>query len=194
MLYADGEVWARFAQVAHRMYPPIGGSSVMRESVELPPDSADAAEALVRAIDLEGYSEIEFRRDAHNRPLLMEINPRLSASVEIAVQSGVDFPTLLFAWAAEAAPTRVTAYRRGVRMRWLGGDLRWLQAAMKTPGLPDVPPRTDALRAFAQDFVHPTGYDYVDRRDLRPALVAAGAPAIRALRRWATRASERGIT
>ena len=59
----------------------------------------DAAERLIEACDLDGYSEIEFRRDAQGRPRLMEINPRLSASVEIAVRARVDFPMLLYGWA-----------------------------------------------------------------------------------------------
>jgi hypothetical protein len=58
----------------------------------------EQAERLIREIDLEGYSEVEFRRDGNDIPYLMEINPRLSASVEIAVRCGVDFPHLLYQW------------------------------------------------------------------------------------------------
>ena len=36
-IYADGRFWARFAQRADRMYPPLGGSSVLRVSIPLPP-------------------------------------------------------------------------------------------------------------------------------------------------------------
>src|SRR5581483_1332328 len=88
-LYARGEMYAKFAQWAKRTQPPLGGMSVYRQSIALPYDSGAQAERLVREIDLEGYSEVEFRRDRDGKPYLMEINPRLSASVEIAVRAGI---------------------------------------------------------------------------------------------------------
>jgi predicted ATP-grasp superfamily ATP-dependent carboligase len=108
-LYANGEIHARFAQWARRTNPPLGGESVLRQSIAVPDDIGKQAERLVREIDLEGYSEVEFRRDAQGVPYLMEINPRLSASVEIAVRSGVDFPHLLWQWASGSSIDRVAA-------------------------------------------------------------------------------------
>jgi len=178
LFYADGRVWARFVQVAYRMNPPLGGSSVLRESAPPLPDIVDAAERLVRAAGLEGYSEIEFRRDAAGRPVLMEINPRLSASVEIAVRSGVDFPMLIHRWAAGRPLSPVRGYRTGVRVRWLGGDVRWLCAVIQKQGLPDSPPTARAVGTFSRDFLRPAAYDYVDPRDVRP-LVAATRTFIR---------------
>jgi predicted ATP-grasp superfamily ATP-dependent carboligase len=187
LLYARGHMWARFAQVAHRMYPPLGGSSVLRESITLPLDAADAAERLIRAIDLEGYSEIEFRRDRAGKPVLMEINPRLSASVEIAVRAGVNFPSLVYAWAAGDPLKRVPGYRTGLRMRWLGGDLYYLKETYLNQGRPDIVPTGHALRTFFLDFLRPTGFDYVDMGDVRPALTASG----QLLRHFGQRAIQR---
>ncbi len=173
LFYAQGRIWGRFMQVAHRMYPPLGGSSVLRESIPLHADATDAAEKLVRAIELEGYSEIEFRRDQAGRPALMEINPRLSASVEIAVRSGVNFPLLLYSWAAGEPLREIKGYRLGYRMRWLGGDLYYLRDAFLHQGRPDIPPRGRAVGAFLTDFLRPTGYDYLDVRDVAPAFAAS---------------------
>ena len=139
-LYADGQVWARFAQRTTRAVPPLGGSSVARESIPLPADIAGDAERLVRELELAGYSEVEFRRDAAGRAALMEINPRLSASVELAVRAGVPFPRLLYDWAAGERLQACADYRSGVRMRWLGGDVAWLKKVLGTPGQPDSPP------------------------------------------------------
>jgi predicted ATP-grasp superfamily ATP-dependent carboligase len=171
-LYARGRVWAEFAQVAHRMTPVLGGVSVVRESIPMPADLRSAALGLVEAIDLEGYSEVEFRRDASGRPFLMEINARLSGSLEVAVRSGIDFPTLLWRWAAGEDLSPVPGYRTGVRMRFLAGDIDWLWENIKNRGRPDSVPPWKALRTFAGEFLRPQAYDYVDRRDLRPALVA----------------------
>lgn len=178
-LYARGRMWARFAQRADRTFPPLGGSSVLRESIPLPEDVAPAAERLVMELGLDGYSEVEFRRDADGRPALMEINPRLSASVEIAVRCGVPFPRLLHEWASGGSLQEVSGYRAGLRMRWLGGDLSWLKSVLAQRSGPDVPSRARALAAFAADFARPMSYDYVDRRDPRPALTAASGMARR---------------
>jgi predicted ATP-grasp superfamily ATP-dependent carboligase len=190
-VYASGRFWARFAQRADRTFPPLGGNSVMRESISLPPDITPAAERLVAELDLEGYSEVEFRRDECGRAALMEINPRLSASVEIAVRAGVPFPRLLHEWASGQALTETSGYVTGLRMRWLGGDLLRLKSVLSHPNGPDAPSRRRSLATFAADFARPLGYDYVDRSDLRPALLATAGMARRAGRHLSTMLNER---
>ncbi len=172
VIRAAGQIRARFAQVALRAFPPLGGSSVLRESVPLPAVATEMADGLVDAIDLEGYAEVEFRGDRSGFPVLMEVNPRLSASVEVAVRSGVDFPRLLFGWAAGERLAEPSRYREGVRMRWLGGELRYLRTALSEGGRPDVasPPR--AILDFVRDSARPAAYDYLDRQDLAPAAQA----------------------
>jgi predicted ATP-grasp superfamily ATP-dependent carboligase len=170
---ARGRIWARFAQLAIRMHPPLGGTSVTRVSIPLPADITCAAERLVDAADLDGYSEIEFRRDSAGRAVLMEINPRLSASVEIAVRAGVDFPFLLYTWVTDGSLRAAPTYRVGLRMRWLGGDMRWLYATLRNQHRPDVEPIGRALLQFFGDFLRPARYDYLALDDLRPAIVAS---------------------
>jgi predicted ATP-grasp superfamily ATP-dependent carboligase len=172
---ADGRIWAKFAQVAHRTWPPLGGASVVRESIPLPADATEAAERLVEAADLDGYSEVEFRRDSAGRALLMEINPRLSASVEIAVRAGVDFPLLLYRWAAGETLHAVHGYRTALRMRWLGGDIAWMRETLSAQGRPDVMPAARAAGSFVGDFFRAARYDYLAADDLRPAAAASAA-------------------
>ena len=171
-LYADGEVYARFAQWAKRTSPPLGGNSVLRQSITVPPDIGCHAESLVREIDLEGYSEVEFRRDAAGVPYLMEINPRLSASVEVAVRAGVDFPYLLYQWASGAAIERAAGYRIGSWMRHLGGDIDTTIAALRQRGRPGVTPPVRLLLDFALSFLRPMAYDYLNWKDPLPAVKA----------------------
>lgn len=171
-LYARGQVHASFAQWASRTRPPLGGESVLRQSIAIPPDLGPGAEALIREIDLEGYSEVEFRRDGEGKPYLMEINPRLSASVEVAVRAGVDFPLLLYRWAAgEPIPT-VRSYRIGGWMRNLGGDVDSALLALGEQGRPGIPSRARIVMEFATSFFRPAGYDYFWWTDPGPALVA----------------------
>lgn len=167
-LYAHGQVHARFTQWARRTNPPLGGASVLRQSIATPEDIGQQAERLVREIDLEGYSEVEFRRDGAGRPYLMEINPRLSASVDIAVRSGVDFPYLLYQWANGERIDVVADYQTGLWMRDLGGDISSTVAALLQRGRPGVPAPARALLDFCGSFLRPTLYDYLDPRDLLP--------------------------
>lgn len=171
-LYANGQVYARFAQWAKRTNPPMGGVSVLRQSMVIPVDIGEQAERLVREIELEGYSEVEFRRDSAGYPYLMEINPRLSASVEIAVRAGVDFPSLLYQWAAGDRIERVEGYRSGLWMRHLGGDIDATIAALFQRGRPGVPSPGKAIFSFFSSFFIPARYDYLDWRDPRPAWTA----------------------
>ena len=171
-LYADGQMHARFAQLALRTNPPLGGQSVLRQSIAIPPDIGGPAESLVREISLEGYSEVEYRRDDAGVPYLMEINPRLSASVEVAVRAGVDFPTLLYQWASGGPIEKVDGYRTGGWMRHLSGDIWRLIPALRERGRPGGTPPVQTLLDFGLSFLKPMGYDYVDWTDPLPAVRA----------------------
>ena len=171
-LYAGGEVYARFAQWAKRTSPPLGGESVLRQSIPVPSDIGDQAERLIRELNVEGYSEVEFRRDDAGVPYLMEINSRLSASVDVAVRSGVDFPYLLHQWAAGMPIDRVNGYRVGRWMRHLQADVMTTIAALEQRGRPGVDPPRKALAGFALSFLRPMRYDYVDWQDPLPAVKA----------------------
>jgi predicted ATP-grasp superfamily ATP-dependent carboligase len=172
-LHARGSFYGEFAQVAHRMLPILGGESVLRESVPLPEDATTDARRLVSELELDGYAEVEFRRDADGTPVLMEINPRLSASIECAVRSGIDFPGLVRAWATQELPDPGrSSYRTGVRVRWLAADVKWLLDNARQQGAPDTVASRDAVSSFFKDFRKQTSYDYFNAHDLRPALVA----------------------
>ena len=187
LLYAGGEVYARFAQWARRTSAPLGGDSVLRQSIALPPDVGSQAEALVREINLEGYSEVEFRRDAAGVPYLMEINPRLSASVEVAVRAGVDFPHLLYQWASGGPIERVARYRIGGWIRHLGGDIATTIAALRQRGRPGVGSPARTLLDFGLSFLKPMAYDYLTWDDPLPAIRATTDFTRHAVRRLASR-------
>jgi predicted ATP-grasp superfamily ATP-dependent carboligase len=171
-LYANGEIYARYAFWGKRTNPPLGGIYVLRQSIAVPEDTGAQAERLVREIDLEGYCQVEFRRDSAGKPYLMEINPRLNAAIETAVRAGVDFPYMLYQWASGEPIDRVKSYRVGGRMRHLDGDIGTTVAALRQRGRPGVPSPARAILAFCASFLVPTGYDYFDWKDPLPAWTA----------------------
>ena len=164
------EVLAYCGHLAHRTTPVLGGVSVMRESIAVSDEVLDASVRLVKAIGLEGPCEVEFRRNADGQPLLMEINPRLAGTLENAIQSGVDFPLMIWQWASGQSVSRVEDYRIGVRTRWLLGDVRWLYENLGRVGRPDTVPRPRACWRFASEFARTKHYDYFYFGDPGPAV------------------------
>ncbi len=172
LFYAHGEILARFAYWAKRSDPPLGGTDVMGQSIPLPPDTGEQAARLIREIGLEGYALVEFRRDSCGQPYLMEINARLNAGISHAVDAGVDFPYMLYQWAAGEQIDAVKTYRTGKWMRYLSGDIATTAASLAQRGRPGVNPPARAILDFAVSFFIPAHYDYLDWRDPLPALRA----------------------
>lgn len=170
--HADGEMYARFASWDKRTHPPLGGIVVLREAIAMPEDIGKPAENLVREIGLEGFAQVEFRRDDRGKPYLMEINPRLNAGVACAVSAGIDFPYMLYQWANGEKLTPVKEYRLGGQTRYLGGDIMALFTAIQKRGRVEVTPPTQAMREFFRDFFVPMDYDYWDLHDLHPIWTA----------------------
>jgi glutathione synthase/RimK-type ligase-like ATP-grasp enzyme len=169
LFVVDGEILASCAHVAHRTNPALGGVSVMRESIPIQPDIYDSSVSLVKAIGLTGPCEVEFRRDAANQPLLMEVNARLAGTIENAVHSGVDFPQMIWRWATGAPVERCPGYQTGVRTRWLRGELRWLRDNRGRYGRPDTVSQARALWIFGSEFLKTHHYDGIDPHDLGPS-------------------------
>ncbi len=183
LFHTNGEIYARFAYWSKREDPPLGGTSVLAQSIAGPPDIAEQAERLVREIGLQGYSQIEFRRDSAGKPYLMEINSRLTAGLEHAIQAGVDFPYLLYQWASGKQIDTVKSYRTGVWMRYLWGDIAGTIAAVQQQGRPGVTPPARAIFEFCTPFFIPMKYDYVDWRDPIPVWIAIAGRARSGMKR-----------
>lgn len=182
LFYAQGTIHARFAYWSRREDPPLGGTWTLAQSMAYPPVIGEQTERLVREIGLEGYSQIEFRRDSQGTPYLMEINARLTAGLEHPIQAGVDFPYLLYQWASGGPIDTVNSYRTGVWMRYLWGDIATTFAAFQQRGRPGVTSPARALADFCLSCLLPVRYDYVDWRDLLPlwtAIVGRGLGGVR---------------
>lgn len=156
VLLWEGSVRAVFAHRRLREKPPSGGVSVYSESTAADPALVDRVIALLRAHGWSGAAMAEFKVDASTgQAYLMEINGRFWGSLQLAIDSGVDFPRLLLECISSDAPARPAGYRAGVRLRWWWGDVDQLLLRMikrrHTLNLPDsVPGRFQAVREFGR--------------------------------------------
>jgi predicted ATP-grasp superfamily ATP-dependent carboligase len=119
-----GGAVASFVQKELRHFPMRDGLSTMQESVSRP-DLVERAVTLLRAIGWFGLAEVEFMEDPRTgEALLLELNPRFWASIQLAIACGVDFPYLLYQLAMGHKINETHVYTVGRRCRWLvPGDL-----------------------------------------------------------------------
>ena len=130
-LFNHGEPVCYFAHRRIREKPPRGGVSVLSESAPVNETLRASAEKLLHAVHWHGVAMVEFRVSDDGTGYLMEINPRFWGSLQLAIDSGVDFPWLLYRVCTGANPPQVTWRHR--RVRWLLGDLDRLYLVLKAP-------------------------------------------------------------
>ena len=111
LLVWKGELRATFAYRRIREKPPSGGVSVLRESVQADPCLVESSLRLLQELDWSGVAMVEFKiEEATQTPFLMEVNGRLWGSLQLAVDSGVDFPALLVDAALGSEDARPPTY------------------------------------------------------------------------------------
>jgi predicted ATP-grasp superfamily ATP-dependent carboligase len=131
LLIWNGELRAAFCHRRIREKPPSGGVSVLRESIPLIDDLLEASVGLLKDLDWQGVAMLEYKREmTTGTDYLMEINGRLWGSLQLAIDSGVDFPVLLVEAALGRPSPPVTKYRIGIRSRWEWGDVDNLLAVL----------------------------------------------------------------
>jgi predicted ATP-grasp superfamily ATP-dependent carboligase len=124
LLLWDGELVASFAHRRLREKPPAGGVSVYRESIALDQSLLDRSRRLLEKLGWRGVAMIEYKLDARTgTPYIMEINGRFWGSLQLAIDAGVDFPSLLLARAGGERVFGPSRYRVGIRSRWEWGGV-----------------------------------------------------------------------
>jgi hypothetical protein len=119
------------------------------------PDLLDKSLRLLRTFDWQGVAMVEYKREeTSGTPYLMEINGRFWGSLQLAIDAGVDFPSLLVEAALGRARPPVTRYRSGLRLRSWWGDVDSFLARMRhSPERLSLPPNApDRLRVLTEFF------------------------------------------
>ena len=130
-LFNEGKPVQFFAHTRLREKPPQGGVSVLSQAAPIDKKLQALTVRLLKAVNWHGAAMVEFRIAEDGTAYLMEINTRFWGSLQLAIDSGVDFPAQLAAihLGEKVAPTN--EYNTDQRLRWLLGDLDSLYIYMK---------------------------------------------------------------
>jgi predicted ATP-grasp superfamily ATP-dependent carboligase len=172
--YDRGKPIAFFSHRRIREKPPSGGVSVLRESIPVSPEAKGFSERLLGHLNWHGVAMVEFKVDERdNLPKLMEINGRFWGSLQLAIDSGVDFPALLVNAVNEKIIAPVTEYKIGTKTRWFLGDVDSLlmvlfknRQDLKLPS--NHSGRVQYLFEFLKLWDKNMHYEVLSRNDIRP--------------------------
>lgn len=173
-VFKQGKPLAFFCHERLREKPPSGGVSVLCRSAPINQDLKDNAEKLLKAVKWNGAAMVEFKiEDETGIPYLMEVNGRFWGSLQLAVDSGVDFPYLLYLMSQNNDLKMVNAYQVGKKSRWLLGDLDHLYFRIfKKTGNEGLPSDSAAKVRAIYDFLKYNGkdctFDVLRWKDIMP--------------------------
>jgi predicted ATP-grasp superfamily ATP-dependent carboligase len=166
-LYNQGRAVAFFAHERIREKPPEGGISVLSCSVAVQGELERYARALLDAVQWHGVAMVEFRQTPAGEYYLMEVNTRFWGSLQLAIDSGVDFPALLLAACEGQDMPAYVPYREGQQLRWLLGDFDSLYLYCR--GKYSWASKLKRLLQFLNPFGRSMRYEVNRWGDLRPA-------------------------
>ena len=172
----DGQILAMFSHRRIREKPPSGGVSVLRESVPVDAAAGRDAERLLSSLDWEGVAMVEFKYDvAEKEHKFLEVNGRFWGSLQLAIDSGVDFPAILLDCVGSGEPTTNSGYRYGVKTRWLWGDVDALfievfKKDSSLEGAPKFRKRWNAVKNFMRTYGDDIHYEVLWKSDINPWL------------------------
>ncbi len=178
MLMKEGELRARFTHKRLRELQLGGGPSTIRVSTknEL---LETYAENLLRSVGFTGVAMIEFKYDAGTGSgYFLEVNPRFWGSLGLAINSGVDFPYLLYRMAKGEDFTPVLDYKMDFKYKWLLGDSIALFKQVITTG---------NISLFKSCLEKVDGFDDYYKDDVVPFLVSIPLYVKRNLRNYIAR-------
>ncbi len=146
--YDSGEPKAFFAHRRIREKPPWGGVSVLSESIAIDDRLKNYAQSLLSSEQWHGVAMVEFRIDPTGQPYLMEVNTRFWGSLQLSIDSGVNFPHWVYSSQMKTTPPNEQEYRKGVRLRWLLGDIDGLYIYLKSGRYTAIEKLTRCIQFF----------------------------------------------
>lgn len=122
VLDRQGNVTARFQEVARRTWPPEAGSIALSESVAAEDELVERAARMLRAAGYWGLAQLDLIAGPAG-PALLDVNPRFYGCMPLALACGVNLPAAWHAAVIDRSFHAPAAYTVGLRYRWLEGDV-----------------------------------------------------------------------
>lgn len=120
-----GEIHAGVVFNKLRYFPLTGGTSAINQTVDRP-DILESGRRLLEAMEWVGYADLDLIQDPRDGlAKVMEVNPRVTGSVKIAFEAGVDFADLMTRFYGGEELRSYPDYEMGVTMRYVPLDLLW---------------------------------------------------------------------
>jgi predicted ATP-grasp superfamily ATP-dependent carboligase len=187
-LCSAGEAVQLFAHRRILEKPPSGGRSVLCESLPLDKAPVEQAKTLLKHFKWNGVAMVEFKQDRKGEFYLMEINPRFWGSLQLAIDSGRNFPASLLdvfpsgetadAQAIANLLNSQTEFTHGLRLRWSLGCLDHFLIRLKREGVSAIKDTLlcNALQFFARSTIDSklrvqSRLEVLRREDPRPFFV-----------------------
>ena len=84
------------------------------------PEAYAIARGVIAALGFDGSADLDFRCDAEGRPVLMEVNPRIAATMRIFKEGGMNLPYLrVKQLLGESLPPASICYGLKMKRRYL---------------------------------------------------------------------------
>ncbi len=121
----DNKVKTAVVYCKNRWFPINGGAGTLNTTV-MCPDIIENSVNLLKKINWRGAAEIDFiQNERDNTAKVMEINPRVSGSVKIVFEAGVNLARQMLELVYDTPVTEYKRYRIGQRLRCSQIDLLW---------------------------------------------------------------------
>lgn len=117
--FENGREVAFFMHQRIMQIPKEGGPSVVARAIR-DDRLRTLGRSTLESLHWNGVAMVEFKRsDADGEFYLMEINPKFWGSLDLAIQSGCNFPVMLANTVTTAAQHTAGTYRDGLRYQWV---------------------------------------------------------------------------
>jgi predicted ATP-grasp superfamily ATP-dependent carboligase len=167
-LYRDGEPVVTSQKRLIRGYKYSRGPSIYHEAVDLP-DLESAGLALLNELDWEGMASVGFIRDESGTFKLLEINPRIPASLPMDIHAGLDYPEYYWRLATGGSVDEPLDYRPGTASHLLRGEAVHLHSVLfEEYALASRPSPFVTVGNIVTSLVEQPNFDYFSLDDPAP--------------------------
>ncbi len=142
-----------------RYYPLKGGSSSMCRTIENS-QLIEICTKTLEVLEYVGFADFDVLQTIKGEYKIIEINPRVPASLRGAAISGINFPAIIVADVLGKALPKYT-YRPGKTLRYLGLDIMWFLSSPNRF-------KTNWFKFFGKDIYYQEG----GYKDIKPMIMS----------------------